>query len=335
MKKLLTFLLLVCVTVSSAVICVSAGAAVDKEHGIGYYLWLDASDANNCKSGGEPLNQTTLDFAEIDGEAGVKMTYAPNGAGFDPYYSLVHLDLGKYRYCVMRYYFECPTDRSAGGNIFVRYDANGGGQIWKNVTYENNCWTTVFIDFTQGTKWPDENPQISWFRIGHKSQEGEALYVRFIAFFETMEEAEAFEGLADFGSYNDTVAMAKSLKADEYTNFDLVEKALAEDVSGCFFSDEQYLIDNAEKNILNAIGQLKRLPEPHGEYRAPSAEVLELLTEAPTEAPTAPPTEPDVTAPEEPDTQPAGGCGGLICMPAILGVCVCLALSAAKRREKK
>lgn len=333
MKKLLILLLAVLLVTAPAVLTASAGAAVDDEHGVGYFLWLTAADANACASGGEPQNQTTFDYGEIDGEAGVKLTYAPNGAVFDPYYSLVKLNLKQYKYCVMRYYFETPTDRDGGGNIFVRFDSNGGGSLYKNLTYEKNMWTTIYLDFTDVTKqWADDNAQITWLRVGHKVEEGEAFYIKYMAFFETMEEAEEFTGLADHASYNDTAAMAKALKAADYTNFELVENALKVDVSNCFFASEQEKIDNAERGILEAIGKLEKVPEQHGEKKTPSVPALEEITEAPTEAPTDAPTEASVPD-NGSETDPAsGGCKGLLTLPCALMLCAA-AVCLTRRKE--
>lgn len=315
-----------------AVLSASAAASVDDEHEVAYFMWLSASDPGACASGGEPQNQTTLDFGDIDGESGVKLTYAPNGAVFDPYYSLVKLNLKHYKYCVMRYYFETTTDRDAGGNIFVRFDSNGGGQIYKNITYEKNCWTTVYFDFTDVAKqWDDENAQITWLRIGHKVEEGEALYIRYMAFFDTMEEAEAFTGLADHTSYDNVAAMAKAMKGDEYTNFDLVTNALKVDVSGCFFASEQEKIDNAEKGILEAIGKLEKVPEQHGDKKQPSVPALEEITEPLTEAPTdAPAAVTEADAGTETGTA-SGGCKGLLAFPAALMLCAAALL--VRRKE--
>ena len=147
----------------------------------------------------------------------------------------------------------------------------------------------------------------------------------------TMEEAEAFTGLADHTSYDNVAAMAKAMKGDEYTNFDLVTNALKVDVSGCFFASEQEKIDNAEKGILEAIGKLEKVPEQHGDKKQPSVPALEEITEPATEAPTdAPAAVTEADAGTETGTASAG-CKGLLAFPVALMLCAAALL--VRRKE--
>lgn len=318
MKKLLILALTVAVLASLGAIFCSA-VTRDEAREIIYYTWGGVSD--NI-SGSEPLNWLSLDYGEVAGESGVRLVYAEGAGPYDPYYSMSKIDFNEYKYCSIRSYFDTPAGREGVKSSFlVQFSSNAGGNIiYVPVHNPANQWTTEIVSFKVedgvSAEWPDKGAVVHWFRYNAAVKEGESIYIKWIAFFKTREQAEAFEGFADRSAYEKAVLAAGALRPAEYTNYGILEEALAkaEEVSDLIFVDDQPAIDAAEKAVRDAMDALISVRDTRGDALKPEVTSvvgteLDVMTEdtaeTVTDAPADTADEPDTQEPAVPDADTA------------------------------
>lgn len=344
-KRVLIFLALF--TLAGLFAAQANAVTVNTEHGLVYYLWDSEANEGENRSNNTPTNQMGIGFAEVDGTSAMKLTYAPNGAGKDPYYSLRAVALDDCKYCVINYYYETPDPSKTAGGRFWYLDGASGKWAYLNFDYKPNEWVKQVISFTpedagfSGDEWQASGKTCGWFRLNVNLTENyDALYIRSIAFFKTREEAEKFDGLADTKAYTDLRLQALSLKPERYSNFDAVTAALANDASDVFYSYEQPRLDEAYNQLKTALDALS-IKSEHGEAQLPAVDKIPVLGAYPagqTEPSTAPTATEPVTTPANVKPGDSSGCNALIGSATAglsIGGVALFALLCAKKEKKE
>lgn len=117
----------------------------------------------------------------------------------DPYFTVSSLDISAYPYAVMSAYYK--TDNTTVRYGSLRVNSSKGWAVYENVEYTLNGWKDIVIDLTSVANVYQSGDSIHEIRIrllqdaqaGDQNTVGDEVYIKCIAFFKTLEEAQAFE----------------------------------------------------------------------------------------------------------------------------------------------
>ncbi len=328
---------------------------VDETKGIQYFLFGSFDSMEEAASKENPHNQMKLAFETIDGGGGMEMSFDGSSGAYGPYFSFDEVELGEYRYAKMRYYYK-SVEGAPESSMTLQYYFQGGRCSYK-FTMEKDKWTDVVISFKKGAEgfsgkeWAaDATAKQFRLQLGLSTNSSEPIYVSYIAFFKTQEEAETFHGFINVAEYNSYVYGYEALIKDRYQNTEAVKEFIdTHSVDQYLYADQQAEVDALTAQLRELYNAMEWKTGPMPEQYKPASHTLTVLDvktydgSNPGEIPTAgtnSPSETEPAAEEEtpPSTEPSedsgNGIGGIV-VGVLAGVIVAVVGIVIAQKKKK
>lgn len=315
--KMLTVVLTAALVLAMMLPVTSNALIYSDEHSACWYVDDESDVTSGLVEGYNPVAISML-ADQIDG---IDVMSCVITAG-DPYlhWAIADTDISGFNYAVMYAYYQtenvdCYEEYAVGS---FRIQASGDGKnFWTmnwGLKYKANEWVKYIIDLSNpdnpdmkfydnnGTGWDwhecysagmkIEGIRVTFVNDGLSNDPrlyGDVVNVKCVAFFDTMEAAEAFSPFADYTAVDAAIAAVPADLSQFNTTTSAAVTSAVNNVVRNLSPYDQVLVDMYAEKINAAVAALSAEPDP---------------TEAPTEAP-ADPTEAPTEAPAEATKAPS------------------------------